>query len=116
MASVSRTAVVSAMRSATWSGSSAMRGEASLPRSMRVGLNLVYLIAQSGGSGTYARELIPSMLELEPDTRIAAFVNAEAPPDISETPRAGEVEWVRLPVRVSERPPWHCALTVASQW
>ena len=93
-----------------------MRREASLTRFMRVGLNLIYLIAESGGSGTYARELIPSMLELEPETRITAFVNAEAPPDIFETPWAGEVEWVRLPVRVSEGPPWNFALTMASQW
>ena len=83
---------------------------------MRVGLNLVYLIAESGGSGTYARELIPAMLALEPETRITAFVNAEAPADVLQAPWAGEVEWVRLPVRVSGGPPWNFALTMASQW
>ncbi len=83
---------------------------------LRVGLNLVYLIAESGGSGTYARELIPAMLALEPQTRITAFVNAEAPPDIFETAWAGEVEWVRLPVHVSSGPPWNFATTMASQW
>jgi len=46
---------------------------------MRVGLDLLYLIpAETGGRETYARELVPAMLELSPELELVAFVNREA--------------------------------------
>ena len=56
-----------------------------------------------GRGGTYARELMPALLEAEPDVRITAFVGRSAPPDIAATPwavesRVGDVpRVVRLP-------------------
>jgi glycosyltransferase involved in cell wall biosynthesis len=81
-----------------------------------VGLNLVYLAANSGGSGRYARELVPAMLALEPATRITAFVSAELPEDVRAEPWADEVEWVRFPINVTHGPPWNLALTMGAQW
>ena len=54
-----------------------------MSRPLRVGLNLVYLVEGSGGAGTYARELIPALLAVEPATRITAFVGRSAPADWS---------------------------------
>jgi glycosyltransferase involved in cell wall biosynthesis len=84
---------------------------------LRVGLNLVYLVEQSGGAGTYARELIRAILEVEPETRITAFVSSEAP----EWTRAAdgfaaEVDWVRFPMTVTHGPPLNFARTMAVQW
>jgi glycosyltransferase involved in cell wall biosynthesis len=59
---------------------------------VHVGLNLVYLVPDSGGSATYARGLIRGLHEVAPDVRITAWVN----PD---TPELDGVERVRLPVR-----------------
>jgi glycosyltransferase involved in cell wall biosynthesis len=81
-----------------------------------VGLNLVYLVAESGGSGRYARELIRAMLEVEPDTRITAFVSAELPDDVREAPWAAAIDWVRFPISVTHGPPWNLALTMGAQW
>lgn len=65
---------------------------------MHLGLNLVYLERDSGGSGTYARELIRALEALEPDLRITAWVGKGA--DGLDLP----VELVRLPVRSSGSP------------
>jgi glycosyltransferase involved in cell wall biosynthesis len=73
---------------------------------MRVGLNLTYLVEDSGGSGRYARELIPALLEVEPKLRITAWVGSTAPRSLTDEPWAGEVQWVRLPVR-GIGSPWH---------
>jgi glycosyltransferase involved in cell wall biosynthesis len=47
---------------------------------MRVGLDLLYLVpGETGGRETYARELVPAMLELAPpELEFAAFVNRDA--------------------------------------
>jgi glycosyltransferase involved in cell wall biosynthesis len=73
---------------------------------LRVGLNLVYLAKDSGGSGTYARELLPRLLETEPRLELTAWVGATAPHDLQREPWAGEVRWVRLPVP-GVGSPWH---------
>lgn len=65
---------------------------------MHVGLNLVYLERDSGGSGTYARELIRGIKAVEPDTRITAWVGQGAPE--LDWP----VEFVRLPVKSTGSP------------
>ncbi len=66
---------------------------------MHVGLNLVYLEPDSGGSATYARELIAALHAAEPDLRITAWVGKGAPADLD-----WPVEFVRLPVRSSGSP------------
>src|SRR5687768_14205663 len=50
-----------------------------MDRPLRVGLNLAYLVRRSGGAGTYARELIPELLEL--GARITAFASRELDPE-----------------------------------
>jgi glycosyltransferase involved in cell wall biosynthesis len=53
--------------------------EGAARRPPHVGLNLIYLVpGETGGTETYARELIPALLEAEPGLRLTAFVNREA--------------------------------------
>ena len=70
---------------------------------MKVGLNLMFLVDEAGGAGRYASELAPALLETEPDLRLAVFVNRDAPTSLSEAPWAGDVEWVPLRTRFSNR-------------
>ena len=65
---------------------------------MHVGLNLVYLEADSGGSATYARGLIRGLRAVDPDLRITAWVGSNAP--------ELDVDTVRLPMR-GVGSPWH---------
>jgi glycosyltransferase involved in cell wall biosynthesis len=83
---------------------------------LSVGLNLVYLVADSGGAGTYARELIPAILALEPDTRITAFVSRQVPDDVRGADWAGEVEFVTFPYDVIGGPQWNVVYTMGAQW
>jgi glycosyltransferase involved in cell wall biosynthesis len=87
-----------------------------LDASMRVGLNLVYLVRRAGGAGTYARELIPELLIAEPGLRITAFVSRELDPEDRRRPWASEVEWVELPVTVTHGPPWNSLRSMRAQW
>jgi glycosyltransferase involved in cell wall biosynthesis len=73
---------------------------------LRLGLNLTYLVEDSGGSGRYARELIPALLEAEPGIEITAWIGSTAPREVLREPWAGEVRWLRLPVP-GVGPPWH---------
>ena len=83
---------------------------------MRVGLNLLYLVEGAGGLGTYARELIPAMLALEPELRLTAFASRELPARDRESDWGREVEWVELPVTVTHGPQWNFANTAGAQW
>jgi glycosyltransferase involved in cell wall biosynthesis len=85
-------------------------------RRLRVGLNLVYLVRNSGGAGTYARELLRAMLEEEPETEVTAFVSSEVPDDVIEARWPGHVDFVRFPITVTHGPPGNFALTMGSQW
>ena len=73
---------------------------------LRVGLNLAYLVEDSGGSGRYARELIPALLEAEPGIELTAWLGSTAPEDMLREPWAQEVRWVRLRVP-GVGSPWH---------
>jgi glycosyltransferase involved in cell wall biosynthesis len=73
---------------------------------LRVGLNLTYLVGDSGESGRYARELIPALIEAEPQIELTAWVGSTAPPDVLREPWAEEVRWMRLPVP-GIGSPWH---------
>src|SRR5215218_8800956 len=85
-------------------------------RPLRVGLNLVYLLESSGGAATYARELIRALLAVEPQTRITAFVNPEAPRSLIEATWADGVDWVTLPVDMSSGRSHTMIARIASQW
>lgn len=86
------------------------------PQPLSVGLNLVYLVRDSGGAGRYARELIRAMLDVEPATRITAFVSTELPRDVLEEDWAPAVDFVRLPVTVTHGPPWNMGSVMRAQW
>jgi glycosyltransferase involved in cell wall biosynthesis len=85
-------------------------------RPLRVGLNLVYYAKGAGGAGTYARELIPALLAVDPALRITAFVGSTAPPELTAAPWAGEIDWVRFPVAYDSPRPWNPLLTGGAQW
>jgi glycosyltransferase involved in cell wall biosynthesis len=62
---------------------------------MRVGLNLSFLVEDSGGAGTYARELALGLQRVDPAVEITAWVGRDAP-------RYGwldALDVIRLPVR-----------------
>ena len=68
---------------------------------LSVGLNLHFLVKGSGGAGTYARQLVPALRAVEPDTRLVAFVSREAGDDDLDALRAHGAEVVRFPVAVT---------------
>ena len=73
---------------------------------MHIGLNLVYLVpGYTGGTETYARELIPELVAAAPDTRFTAFVNREAAA-CSEAPWGELIPAVTVPVRARNRTEW----------
>jgi glycosyltransferase involved in cell wall biosynthesis len=67
-------------------------------RSLRVGLNLIFLQQASGGTGRYARELPGALLAVEPSSEIHVFVSRDAPEDLWEEPWARSVRIVRCPI------------------
>ena len=73
---------------------------------LRVGLNLAYLVEDSGGSGTYARQLLPHLLLADSDVELTAWIGTTAPEWLAREPWAGEVRWIRLPVP-GLGTPWH---------
>ncbi len=73
---------------------------------MHVGLNLVFLVpGETGGTETYARELIPELVEAAPRARFTAFVNLEAAAT-SDAPWGNLIETVTVPVRARNRVQW----------
>ena len=73
---------------------------------MHVGLNLIYLVpGETGGMETYARELIPALLQERPDLRLTAFLNREAA-EASQGPWCELIPAVTVPVRARQRWQW----------
>jgi glycosyltransferase involved in cell wall biosynthesis len=73
---------------------------------MHVGLNLVFLVpGESSGPETYARELIPALLDERPDLRLTAFINVEAS-EAGDGPWRDLVPSVTVPVRARRRTGW----------
>ena len=75
-------------------------------RAPHIGLNLLYLVpGETGGTETYARELIPELVAAAPEMRFTAFINRE-------TAQAGGGPWgelipaVVIPVRARTRREW----------
>jgi glycosyltransferase involved in cell wall biosynthesis len=73
---------------------------------LRVGLNLAYLVEDSGGSGTYARQLLPHLLLADSQVELTAWIGTTAPEWLAGEPWAEEVRWIRLPVP-GLGTPWH---------
>jgi glycosyltransferase involved in cell wall biosynthesis len=72
---------------------------------MHIGINLVFLVpGEMSGPETYARELIPALLEERPDLRITAFLNREAAEEGDGPWR--DVPAVTVPVRARRRTSW----------
>jgi glycosyltransferase involved in cell wall biosynthesis len=74
--------------------------------SPHIGLNLLYLVpGETGGTETYARELIPELVAAAPEMRFTAFINRE-------TAEGGAGPWgalipaVVIPVRARSRREW----------
>jgi glycosyltransferase involved in cell wall biosynthesis len=74
--------------------------------SLRIGVNLGYLVEDSGGSGTYARELLPRLIAAQPGVELTAWIGTTAPHWLTRQPWSGDVRWIRLPVR-GVGSPWH---------
>jgi glycosyltransferase involved in cell wall biosynthesis len=73
---------------------------------MRVGLDLLYLVpGETGGRETYARALVPALIDLAPELELVAFVNRDAGPRLAG--ELGErVRAVTLPVSARSRAQW----------
>jgi glycosyltransferase involved in cell wall biosynthesis len=73
---------------------------------VHVGLNLLYLVpGDTGGTETYARELIPELVAAAPDTRFTAFINREAA-SANDGPWSGLIGSVTVPVNARNRLEW----------
>jgi glycosyltransferase involved in cell wall biosynthesis len=73
---------------------------------MRVGLDLLYLIpGETGGRESYARELVPALLEQAPTLELVAFVNRDAGLRFGSD-LAAEVRTVVLPISARSRAQW----------
>ena len=71
-----------------------------------VGLNLIYLVpGYTGGTETYARELIPELVAAAPETRFTAFINREAA-EAGRGPWGDLIPAVVVPVRARNRAAW----------
>jgi glycosyltransferase involved in cell wall biosynthesis len=71
-----------------------------------IGLNLVYLVpGETGGTETYARELIAALVRERPDIRLTTFVNREAA-ETGGGPWGELVPAVTVPVRARRRVEW----------
>jgi len=72
---------------------------------VHVGLNLLFLVpGETGGTETYARQLIPALLAERRDLRLTAFVNREAAE--SSGPWNDTIPSVTVPVRARRRAQW----------
>jgi glycosyltransferase involved in cell wall biosynthesis len=73
---------------------------------MHVGLNLVFLVpGYTGGTETYAQELIPELVAAAPQTRFTAFVNREAREEKGR-PWGELIPAITVPVRARRRVEW----------
>jgi glycosyltransferase involved in cell wall biosynthesis len=73
---------------------------------MHIGLNLVYLVpGDTGGTETYAQELIPELVAAAPDARFTAFINREAAGQAGR-PWGELVPAVTVPVNARNRAQW----------
>jgi glycosyltransferase involved in cell wall biosynthesis len=73
---------------------------------MHVGLNLIYLVpGYTGGTETYARELIPELVAAAPQIRFTAFISREAA-ELNDGPWGALIPAVTVPVHARNRVEW----------
>jgi glycosyltransferase involved in cell wall biosynthesis len=73
---------------------------------MRVGLDLLYLVpGESGGRETYARELVPALLEHAPELELVVFVNRDAGAELAFS-LAAVAQAVVVPISARSRAQW----------
>jgi glycosyltransferase involved in cell wall biosynthesis len=73
---------------------------------VHIGLNLLFLVpGYTGGTETYARELIPELVAASPQTRFTAFINREAGA-ASGAPWNELIPAASVPVRARNRIEW----------
>ena len=73
---------------------------------MHIGLNLVFLTpGATGGTETYARELIPELVAAAPEHRFTAFVNRDAAA-VTDGPWGNLIPAVTVPVYARRRTEW----------
>lgn len=73
---------------------------------MHVGLNLLFLVpGYTGGTETYAQELIPELVAAAPDVRFTAFVNREAAAERGR-PWGELIPAITVPVHARNRVEW----------
>jgi glycosyltransferase involved in cell wall biosynthesis len=71
---------------------------------MRIGLNLLHLVpGETGGSETYARRLVPALLQAEPSLELTVFSGLEAASSLAGEPWSDEARLVSLPVHSRSR-------------
>jgi len=74
---------------------------------VHVGLNLIYLVpGETGGTETYARELIPELVAAADDVRFTAFVNEETAAAGGPAPWQDLIPSVIVPIRARNRLQW----------
>ena len=83
---------------------------------MRIGLNLIYLVRRAGGAGTYARELIPELLRVQPSVSITAFASQELASEDRSSAWGREIQWIEQPVTVTHGSPLNSARSLSTQW
>jgi glycosyltransferase involved in cell wall biosynthesis len=67
-------------------------------RVQRVGMNAVFLQPRMGGLETYVRELVPALLEVDPQLEIRLYVSARGHQALGEEPWASSVALVTHPL------------------
>jgi glycosyltransferase involved in cell wall biosynthesis len=73
---------------------------------VHVGLNLIYLVpGETGGTETYARELVAALVAHHPQVRLTAFINRESAAD-AHSPWPGLIPTVTVPVNARKRSEW----------
>jgi glycosyltransferase involved in cell wall biosynthesis len=70
---------------------------------VKIGFNLLFLWEGSGGTGTYVRNLLPALLREDSAVSLTAFVSSHVPEDLLREDWAGELDWVRWDVNISNR-------------
>ncbi len=74
---------------------------------MHVGLNLIYLLpGETGGTETYARELIPELQRSAPELRLTAFINRETERSRRTLGWLDDVTTITVPVQATRRVEW----------
>ena len=68
------------------------------PAFVRLGVNAVFLEPRMGGIETYARRLLPALLEIRPELEITTFVNNAGREALVEEPWASSVSFATHPM------------------